>query len=666
MKRFFALFVCFCALSCYAADSLDTIRISVEQPDYLAYDNEQGMWLYEGSAKVNNVNYKVYLNWYTFSEDMTGTFTGSDIDDYTYNQGGIVANNMPRLLTEVTAVVTGDRNTAIHIDATLKGWGPTSTAPVIYLCDLNWSKPQPKDTIEYIVPKGNFVLTNSDSTIFNGKADNGWAVSLCYDSYIQYTGEKARGHVFDKNTYLAYLKDTITPLTSPTAVITLDENRMYHLNAEIFGSDENLHVIKLDAPVPTPTDTVVIHKYDWELDDMMLPDEWACKYFGEDYQIELYIPAAEVKSGTYAGDQIYGYITVISPSGAYDNYNTVFINATFDIRDTCRFVYADMQAENGTLYKVALEYHLPPVKDTVDVTFQNIEFFDNIQLAQNVTFLGYSPDSLYYLSMNLYTTEIPNGSYNEKDVYRSFILHYLTKPGDEENATQGFMLYGTIDVEFDGIDSIFVQGEMLCTDSIVYRFNLRTAWSVSKQQDGDTQEGELIRYYGEDAIVDTEFGYYLKYAITNPEITEQLVLWFTLDMTDDDIVVPVGTYPINSTAAPGTVFASAGINQSENKITPSFFASLAMDEEGNLLYTAPLYFIVDGEVIVEKVNGHMVMTVDAVNSFGVKVYIHYDAAATDLSSVREDNVRTIKCLQDGQLIIRRGDRSYTVLGVSVE
>ena len=59
MKRICALFLCFCGLSCYAADALDTIRISVEQPDYLAYDNEQGMWLYEGSAKVNNVNYKM-------------------------------------------------------------------------------------------------------------------------------------------------------------------------------------------------------------------------------------------------------------------------------------------------------------------------------------------------------------------------------------------------------------------------------------------------------------------------------------------------------------------------------------------------------------------------------------------------------------------------------
>ena len=665
MKKFFALFLMLCALNAYAADTLDTIRISVEQPDYLAYDNEQGMWLYEGSAKVNNVYYKVFLNWYTYSEDMTGTFTGSDIDDYTYNQGGIVANNSPRLLTDVTAVVTGDRNTAIHIDATLKGWGPTSTAPVIYLCDLNWSKPQPKDTIEYIIPKGEFILTNSDSTIFRGKTEKGWEVSLCYDSYIQYTGEKARGHVFDKNTYLAYLKDTITPLTSPTALITFDENRMYHLYAEIFGADENLHVIKLDAPVPTPKDTVVIHKYDWELDDMMLPDEWACRYFGDDYQIELYIPASEVKSGNYVGDQIYGYLTVISPEGAYNNYNTVFINATFDIQDTCRFVNADMQAENGTLYKVALEYHLPPVKDTVDVTFQNIEFFDNIQLAQNVTFLGYSPDSLYYLSMNLYTNEIPNGTYNEKDVYRSFILHYLTKPRDEANTTQGFMLYGNIDVEFDGVDSIFLSGEMLCTDSIVYRFNLRTAWSVSKQQDGDTQTGELIRYYGEDAIVNTEFGYYLKYSITNPDLTEQLVLWFTLSETDPDIVVPAGTYPINSTAAPGTVFASAGINQSTGEITPSYFASLVIDDDGKLYYTDPLYFIVDGTVTVEKVDGQMVMTVDAVNSYGVKVYICYGAAATDLQNTKQENIPTIKRIENGQLIIIRENRKFNILGTSI-
>ena len=103
-----------------------------------------------------------------------------------------------------------------------------------------------------------------------------------------------------------------------------------------------------------------------------------------------------------------------------------------------------------------------------------------------------------------------------------------------------------------------------------------------------------------------------------------------------------------------------------NSISPSFFATVASDEEGKLFYSDPLYFIVDGTVTVEKKDAKMRLVVDAVNSFGVKVYIVYDEIHTDLSASREDEVHAVKHLQDGQLIIHRGDKSYTVLGVSVE
>ena len=166
--------------------------------------------------------------------------------------------------------------------------------------------------------------------------------------------------------------------------------------------------------------------------------------------------------------------------------------------------------------------------------------------------------------------------------------------------------------------------------------------------------------------MNTEFGYYLKYSITNPDLTEQLVLWFTLSETDPDIVVPEGTYPINSTAAPGTVFASAGINQSTGEITPSFFASLVIGDDGKLYYTDPLYFIVDGTVTVEKVDGQMVMTVDAVNSYGVKVYIHYDAAATDLHNLFQDTTSALKCIENGQVVIIRNNSKYSLLGTRIE
>ena len=141
--------------------------------------------------------------------------------------------------------------------------------------------------------------------------------------------------------------------------------------------------------------------------------------------MEIYIQTGEILSGTYEAQQVYAYITEILPDGSYENYSTVYAKAEVDIRDTCRFVTADLQGENGRLYRVQMDYRLPIAKDTVELTFQDMEFFDNIAFAQNVTFLGYTADSIYYIAMNLYTNEIPDGTYTQTDVYRSFILHYL-------------------------------------------------------------------------------------------------------------------------------------------------------------------------------------------------------------------------------------------------
>ncbi|MGN0236274.1 MAG: hypothetical protein ACI4BD_08235 [Paludibacteraceae bacterium] len=662
MKKTLSLLLCWCAMACFAANTVDTVQVSIQHPSYFAYSEENAMWTYTGETTQSGKRYVFTLEWYAPAEDMTGTFTGEQIAEYTYN-GGLIISNMPKLATEIVAEVTGSRDTAVHILTTLKAIsGIYATDTTMYIINMLWTKPNPKDTFEHVVPKGELVM--KDSAIFRGEALDKWVVSVCYDNYITYFGEKTPGHVFDKNTFVAYNQDTITPLSSPSAVITLDENRMYHLTAEIFGTDENLHIIKLDAPVPAPTDTADVYFDNWELQEANLPDEWGCQAFGEEYQVEIYIQTGEIASGTYKAQQVYAYVTEILPSGAYLNYSAVYAEVETDIRDTCRFVTADLQCENGRLYHVSMEYRLPVAKDTVELTFQNMEFYDNIAFAQNVTFLGYTADSLYYLAMNLYTNEIPDGTYTQKDVYRSFILHYLDEPGGE--STQGFMLYGTVDVEFDGVDSMFVHGEMLCTDSVFYRFDFRTAYSVSQHLEGDTEEGELVREYDERDYKEIEIRYFHQLTITSRDFKEQLVLWMSVEEDDPDIVIAPGVYPIDGTSQYGTVYASTGIDFTQNSISPSFFASLISDEEGNLYYSDPFYFIVDGTVTVEKKGTKMRLVVDGENSFGVKVYIVYDEIHTDLTSVREDAVGTSKHLQDGQLIIRRGDKSYTVLGVSVE
>ena len=659
MKRVLSLFLCIFAMACYAADSVDTIRVSINHPSYFAFDEEEQLWMYTGEANQSGKRYVFTLEWYAPAEDMTGTFTDDQIADYTYN-GGLIINNMPKLAKEIVAEVQGSRDTAIYIHTMLKAIsGIYATDTTVYLFDMMWKKPMPKDTVEYIVPKGELVM--KDSAIFRGVAANKWSVSLCYDNYITYFGEKTPGHVFDKNTYLAYNNDTITPLSSPTAVITLDTNRVYHLEAEIFGTDEKLHVIKLDAPIPNPTDTVSLHFNNWELNENFLEDgEWGCQYFGEEYQVEIYIQYPEIKSGTYSAQQVYAYVTEIKPNGAYVDCSAVYAHVVADIRDTCRFITADLQGDNGRLYRVQMDYHLPHAKDTVDLAFQDVTLYDNILYAQNISFLGYTADSLYYMAMNLYTTSIPDGMYTHKDVYRSFILHYLDKVGDDTQSTIGYMLYGTVEVEFDGRDSLFLHAEMLCTDSVFYRFDIRTAYSASKHLTGDTEEGEIVRNYGSECTKNLAIQYFHQLNILNPTQTEELVLWFVIDEDDPDITIPAGEYPINGTAQAGTVYASTGYDYTSGSVSPSLFVSLVNETETSI------YFLVEGTVTVEKIDKKMRLTVDALNSFGVKVYIVYDETKLPIEQVRAEDSSVVKRVENGQVVILRNDARYTILGNRID
>ena len=58
--------------------------------------------MYTGEANQNGKRYVFSLEWYAPAENMTGTFTGDQIADYTYN-GGLIVNNMPKLATEIVA-----------------------------------------------------------------------------------------------------------------------------------------------------------------------------------------------------------------------------------------------------------------------------------------------------------------------------------------------------------------------------------------------------------------------------------------------------------------------------------------------------------------------------------------------------------------------------------
>ena len=111
----------------------------------------------------------------------------------------------------------------------------------------------------------------------------------------------------------------------------------------------------------------------------------------------------------------------------------------------------------------------------------------------------------------------------------------------------------------------------------------------------------------------------------------------------------------------GSVLASTGANE-DNTVSPSIYATLT---DG---YLDQLYFMVDGEVTVEKKNGQLLLEVNAVNSYGVPVHVVYDA--TQGGGTGLDNVgvgeKTAKIIKNGRLIIKKGSEYYNLQGTKLK
>ena len=103
---------------------------------------------------------------------------------------------------------------------------------------------------------------------------------------------------------------------------------------------------------------------------------------------------------------------------------------------------------------------------------------------------------------------------------------------------------------------------------------------------------------------------------------------------DENGNIPAGTYPISSTPAYGTAYASQGYS-AQYGVTPCAYFPLVVKEDG-VYVTTPMFFMVSGSVTIEYVDGKMKLTIDAVNSNGVAGKVVLDPAAEETTGLQYD------------------------------
>ena len=162
---------------------------------------------------------------------------------------------------------------------------------------------------------------------------------------------------------------------------------------------------------------------------------------------------------------------------------------------------------------------------------------------------------------------------------------------------------------------------------IVYEVGGKSGSKEAAPLQYDAETGNVDRTYDANDQLDVITDYVAQYGqlyvdIIAADSSDALSLMFFTQTTDPEIGLPAGTYPISSTPANGVAYASEGYDAQYGP-TPCVYFTLA-PYQGQLAIDK-LYFLVSGQIVVEKVNGKMKLTIDAVNSYDVPVKIVYNA-----------------------------------------
>lgn len=217
---------------------------------------------------------------------------------------------------------------------------------------------------------------------------------------------------------------------------------------------------------------------------------------------------------------------------------------------------------------------------------------------------------------------------------------------------------GNAKVTMDEDKNIMLIGSFIAQDGMQYDITLTT--KVDKPRlDYDMTEGAI------DCIITSNDTTLEDNTAKNGSIffdvrtdNELLALYFYAETADPDIVIPEGTYYIDESEDYFSVNASDG--------SIDTYPSCYLTDDG---YTfTSMYFFVSGTVEVKKKQGKLYMEINALNSYNVPAHIIYDATgATKLDNIKEKHiVETEKIMEDGQLFIIHGDKTFNTIGLRVK
>ena len=618
---------------------------------------EYGYYVLEGS----NDNMSVKLG--VISDIIEGEYTKASFD---MNQTKIVYNGVEQNMLQANMMIGLSEldNGTLGYKAALSFYNQDT---VLHNVLMTVPLPAAKDTIK---------VECHNLSVDESFADYGfmmlYAANKEYDVFAMYEGFEAEAGVYENIALTVTDKNTWLDASAIRGTLTLKETADgWEANIEAYCDDYNWYSIDMNFEVPVPTKTVKV-EFEKSAIASFRADQLnmiQLMQYADDYEASITI------YNTGLGESFDMEKVLLDYTELYDwtvqsSVEIADVKGVLSQKGDTTIITASYIGFNAVQYDAKFWYVVPTPVDTVEIEMP-VKFSNALQDGYYIL-SSYTPDQSIFISLSPMTDGEVGGTFVNDGLFGKFGAEggrydffsgntFIYVEAEWQNYT---IEKGELVVEHAEDGSITAEAKFIARNAVYYHVKMTSEYNV--HLDFDEPEEIIDRTYttADNVTIDdkTERNGYIYLALTAADGSDMAAFFFFVEEADEDIVVPVGVYPIDSSEEYGTVYANPGVQG--DGVWPSFYAR--MMEDGSLV--VPLWLLVDGTVEVTKTeDGNPYLEVNAVNSYGVEVHIVYDGTATGVENLPMGNtVDTHKWMIDGRLVIIRNGEAFDVMGVRVK
>lgn len=624
----------------------DTVEVVITEPMTYSYIKSDGDWYLRGA----NADYSVALDLVNNdSVSPAGTYTADDVLA-SYTNVTVKATSTKLTMEDFSAVVT-DANNRYDVEAYML----CSDGNVYHI------------TMFYAIPEALYfdtiVATNLDIeeetvwfwTVYAATASNAaYSVELSFDADT--TG------VYEASGSITPLNGTATKIYSGNVNLT-NTNGDYTITGSVLCQNNTEYTLDLSFVMPTKTREEVFMAPDAMFNDYTATDSlWQMRGYNVDstqfMSVTLY---SDVIGGNYTRANMYkAYCAVYDLIGdsVVNKYKFVDLDLSVQVDENGNVtvagtVLAQNIANTADVpeFTVQMTYLKPQATREVTVTI-DAEVNDLTESNGVWQIRGFNAAGDLYVSVAAYADQLA-GTYTTSMLYTDYTVAVTIVGADTT-------YFDAVDADFtvtvDASNNVVLAGDILFqneanrADVPLFHLTMNSVLKTGLQYDEENADfSENFPVYEVNDKYFESDGMLIVDADNNNDATIDLLFFVGEDGLVD------GTYPVNSSEQPGTVWACTGVD-SEGYIDFGFAGYLNAQNQ-----ITQVWFIVEGNVTVQ--GGRI--TVHALNSYGRSI----DAVLNSRTGIEDvkadDNNNAEKFMRNGNLIIRRNGVEYNAQGATL-